>query len=92
MPAPAPFRMHASHAVGTARNTRYAFRASESALRRVSARRPGAKIVPVRSMPFEPASMIGTPRIMDDKRIARICGLSLGGIFICSLLLNALAF
>ena len=43
-------------------------------------------------MPFEPAAMIATPRIMDDKRIARICGLSLGGIFICSLLLNALAF
>jgi hypothetical protein len=29
---------------------------------------------------------------MDEKRIARICGLSLGGLLVCSLVLNALAF
>jgi hypothetical protein len=29
---------------------------------------------------------------MDEKRIARICGLSLGGLFVCSMLLNAIAF
>ena len=80
--------MHASHAPGTAQALHSSFQGAAPS----SAGQPGAKIVPVRSMPFEPASMSGTPRIMDDNRIARICGLSLGGVFICSLLLNALAF
>jgi hypothetical protein len=29
---------------------------------------------------------------MSEKTIARVCGLGLGGIFLCSMVLNALAF
>jgi hypothetical protein len=42
--------------------------------------------------PGEPAIALPRLRGMDEKRIARICGLGLGGLLLCSLVLNALAF